>query len=400
MDLASARGRLCYCTNIHAGESWESLAAALRGVSAEVKTQVSPGAAMGIGLRVSAEAMQALKVPAARAELGNILAEQNFELWTINGFPYGPFHGQPVKQQVYEPDWRTSERLAYTNDLADLLAEFGTSNGESLSLSTVPGAFKPNGVGAEAAMAETILAQVAHNIGIRERTGKTIALALEPEPCCFLETIEESVEFFAHYLFSEAAAGKVAELAGVSKAEAAAALPRHLGLCYDVCHAAVEFEDPAESVAMLRQAGVPIHKLQLSAALRLPQIDAVMRDALSAFVEPTYLHQVVARDAAGALTRYVDLPEALARGVVSDGEEWRVHFHVPIFLAELTPSLRRFHTTQDFLAEILAHHANDPISPHLEVETYTWDVLPDELRDAPIADAIARELNWVARRLY
>ena len=399
MDLAGARGRLCYCTNIHAGESWESLAAALRGVSADVKAQVSRDAPMGIGLRVSAEAMQALKAPAVRAELGEILAEQKLELWTINGFPYGPFHGQPVKEQVYEPDWRSAERLTYTNDLADLLAEFGRSNGEALSLSTVPGAFKPNGLGSEALIAENILSQVAHNIRLKKRTGMTVALALEPEPCCFLETIEEAVAFFERYLFSEAAAQRVAGLADVSIAEAQSALPRHLGLCYDVCHAAVEFEDPADSVALLRRAGVPIHKLQLSAALRLPQIDAQAREVLSAFVEPTYLHQVVSRDASGALARHSDLPEALAKGSEADGEEWRVHFHVPIFLAELTLGLRRFHTTQDFLSEILAHHANDAISPHLEVETYTWDVLPGELRDAPIAEAIARELKWVIRRL-
>ena len=185
---------------------------------------------------------------------------------------------------------------------------------------------------------------------------------------------------------------RLAELTGLSAGAAAEALPRHLGLCYDVCHAAVEFEDAAGSLAALQRAGVPIHKLQLSAALRLPEVNPEARAALAAFDEPVYLHQVVSRRD-GRLDRLPDLAPALARGADADGEEWRVHFHVPLFVSDLGA----FRSTQDFLAEILALHRRAPLSPHLEVETYTWDVLPPALRDGPVQDAVARELALGAR---
>ena len=172
------------------------------------------------------------------------------------------------------------------------------------------------------------------------------------------------------------------------------ALRAHLGLCYDVCHAAVEFEDPEESIAALRAAGIPVHKLQLSAALRIARVDESARTALAAFNESTYLHQVVASNGR-SVTRYADLPHAFATGADADGEEWRVHFHVPIFIERLPA----FGTTQEFLAQILALHARDPISDHLEVETYTWDVLPDTLRAGGLVKAVTRELDWVRERL-
>ena len=243
-------------------------------------------------------------------------------------------------------------------------------------------------------MAENLVRAAAHCARLHERTGVTVALAIEPEPFCFLETIAEAVAFFDQHLYGDAAVDLMANLAGLTGAKADAALRRHLGLCYDVCHAAVEFEDPVASIASLRAAGIPVHKLQLSAALRVARVDAAARAALTAFDEPTYLHQVVAANGRSA-TRYPDLPHAFARGDDSDGEEWRIHFHVPIFVADLPA----FGTTQAFLAEILALHRAEPISHHLEVETYTWDVLPDSLREGGLVAAVARELDWVKERL-
>jgi hypothetical protein len=311
----------------------------------------------------------------------------------VNGFPYGPFHGTRVKEEVYQPDWLAEERLAYTCALADLMADIAAGD-EPVSLSTVPGTFKPLAVGRDAAIADNLLRAAAHCVSLRDRTGVTVALAIEPEPYCFLETVAESVDFFRAHLLSDAAARRLAELTGLSAGAAAEALPRHLGLCYDVCHAAVEFEDAAGSIAALQSAGVPIHKLQLSAALRLPEVNPEARAALAAFDEPVYLHQVVSRRD-GRLNRLPDLAPALARGADADGEEWRVHFHVPLFVSDLGA----FRSTQDFLAEILALHRRTPLSPHLEVETYTWDVLPPALREGPVQDAVARELGWVLDRL-
>jgi hypothetical protein len=195
-------------------------------------------------------------------------------------------------------------------------------------------------------------------------------------------------------MFGRAGVARLAGLAGLSPAEAEAAMRRHLGLCYDVCHAAVEFEDPRGSIERLRARGIGIYKLQLSAALRVARFGAQSARQLAEFAEPVYLHQVVRR-ANGALTRYVDLPQALAEAEGAEGSEWRVHFHVPIFLERM----EHFDTTQSFLAEILQLHRQDPVSDHLEVETYTWDVLPAAYRGAPLAAAIARELDWVKTRL-
>jgi hypothetical protein len=384
---------LTYCTNIHPGENWPDVMTSLKHYLPRVKAAFAPTKPFGVGLRLSAEAAATLHAPDKLAAFRNFLAAEDLFVFTINGFPYGAFHGQRVKEAVYQPDWRDERRLAYTNQLADILVELLPVSGFG-SISTVPGTFKALGKGAETLMAEMMLRHAAHLIGLHQAHGKTIALALEPEPCCFLETIEESVRFFEDHLFSPGAAGRIAELTGLAASEAEAALRRHLGLCYDVCHAAVEFENAGESISALRAAGIPIQKLQLSAALRLTPGPRQL-EALNAFAEGTYLHQVVTRAAGGSLTRYVDLPDALAQASASPAEEWRVHFHVPIFETDIEP----LGTTQDFLAEILALHRDTPISPHLEVETYTWDVLPPALRGMPVDEAIARELQWVKARL-
>lgn len=393
MQLPDDLGQLTYCLNIHPTQTWEAVREALLGPVKRVREAVSPEATFGVGLRLSAQALEELRAPDARAELKDILARENYRVVTMNGFPFGPFHGIPVKQNVYQPDWKQRARLDYTCWLADLMSELGAA-GDTLSLSTVPGTYKPLAEGAEAQMADNLLKAAAHCVELAQKTQVTIAIALEPEPHCFLETIAETVAFFRDWLYSDAAAVRLSELSGLSLDEAKQALPRHLGVCYDVCHAAVEFEDPTTSIEALRTAGIPIHKLQLSAALRIPQFDATKREALAPFCEPTYLHQVVVA-ADDGLVRYADLPEALADDARTDGEEWRVHFHVPIFVDAIAP----FETTQSFLAEILALHRQQPISQHLEVETYTWQVLPENLRTESVETAVARELNWVKQQL-
>ena len=392
MHLPAGLGELTYCMNIHPGVTWPEVRASLTGPARAVKAALAPDAPFAIGLRFSAQVVEDLKDEAARRELKAILAAEGFRPITVNGFPYGAFHGVPVKAEVYQPDWRHEARLAYTCDLADLMAAIAPP-GETVSLSTVPGSFRP--LAADAAdMADRYIRAAAHCHALRAQTGVTVAIAIEPEPHCFLETITETIAFFETHLFSDTAAARMAALTGLTRAEAAAALPRHLGLCYDVCHAAVEYEDPAASIEALRAAGIPVHKLQLSAALRVPRVTAEAREALAPFDEPTYLHQVVSRRGT-TLTRHADLPQALALGAAEDGAEWRVHFHVPVFVADLGP----LSTTQDFLAEILALHRAEPISAHLEVETYTFDVLPPALEAGTVDRAVTRELRWVLEQL-
>ena len=72
-----------------------------------------------------------------------------------------------------------------------------------------------------------------------------------------------------------------------------------------------------------------------------------------------------------------------------------MHFHVPVFI----DTLGAFSSTRDFLREILALHKANPISPHLEIETYTWDVLPNSVRSGAVEKDIQREMYWVLEEL-
>ena len=393
MRLAAggALGHLSYCTNIHAGETLAEVTAGLAQYLPVIKAGVAPDQPFGVGLRLGHAAAEGLRDRAALDALKGFLADGGYYVFTLNAFPYGAFHGRAVKENAYRPDWSEPERLAYTNHAADLLAELLPA-GEAGSVSTVPCTFKPWAAGRLEAIVEHLLRHVAHLVALRERTGQTIALALEPEPHCYLETIAEAIAFFEGRLYSREGVARLASLTGQSPAAVERALRRHLGLCYDVCHAAVEFEDAKSSVAQLRAAGIAIGKLQLSSALRVASLDADSARHLAAFAEPVYLHQAVERSG-GRLRRYADLPEAL--GAAAAGAELRVHFHVPVFLDRM----EHFDTTQAFLAEILALHRAEPICPHLEVETYTWDVLPEAYRQADLGSAIARELNWVKGQL-
>ena len=388
---------LGYCTNIHPGESWNEVSANLERYLPQVKRRVCPDAPFGVGLRLSAAAARSLRTPDTLAQFAGFLHANDLYVFTINGFPYGPFHGTPVKANVYLPDWRDNARLEYTNQLADLMAALLPPGSEVGSISTVPGAFKRNAAtrDAVAQIADGLIRHVAHLVDVERDTGRRIVLALEPEPCCLLETVDETVAFFDRHLYSKRAAATLASLAGFEPHEAEHALRRHIGVCLDVCHAAVEFEDPANCFRAFAGAGIPIAKMQVTAGLRIPRVTPDAVAALQRLDEPVYLHQVVERGS-GALRRYVDIDAACAAGTWRDGDcEWRVHFHVPVFLEQLEESS----STQPFVREMLALHRQQARTPHLEVETYTWSVLPARAREVPIEEAIARELLWVQGEL-
>ena len=388
---------LTYCSNIHPGESWAEVRANLERHVVAVRDRLLPGGEFGVGLRLSARAAAELAAPAALAELRDFLNRSRLYVFTINGFPYGSFHGVRVKEDVYLPDWRDPERLRYTNQLADLLAALLPDDPALAgSVSTVPGAYKAALAGPQdvAPMVEHLLRHVAHLVGLRARTGRLVSLALEPEPCCFLETIDEVVAFFTRELYGPDAVRRTMALTGLDAAAAARALQEHLGVCLDLCHAAVEFEDAADGLQRLEQAGIRVCKMQISAGLRLPELSPEALDALRRFDDRVYLHQVVQRGPSG-LARFTDLPAAFDALCDPAHTEWRVHFHVPIFMDRLAP----FASTQSFIREVLAIQRARPVSTHLEVETYTWGVLPEPFRSGTVDEAVVRELAWVRTEL-
>jgi len=390
---------LTYCTNIHPGEEWAEVRANLLEYVVPVRKRVAPGVPFGLGLRLSGRAAEALGEPAALEELRGILEEHDLYVFTINGFPYGTFHGKPVKEAVYSPDWLEPERVRYTNQLADILAALlpGGLNG---TISTVPGAFAPR-IAYEAdaaAVASAMASHVAKLVRLRRETGRHISLAIEPEPCCQLETIDQTVDFFERHLFGAAGKSALRRETGMSESEAESALREHVGVCYDICHMAVEFEDPARAITKLRASGIRIPKVQVSAGLRVvfDSDNAARFNALKAFAEDVYLHQVVELRRNGDIRRYVDLPDALeaAAKEPTAPAEWRIHFHVPLFHRDFG----HFESTQAHVAEALGVLRGTECR-HYEVETYTWHVLPPELRSVGIVEAVSRELEWTAARL-
>jgi hypothetical protein len=396
LNQLSGNVHLTYCTNIHAGQSWQDIRASLDEYVPAIKSTVAQSQPMGIGLRLSGEAAAVARQPEALASFRDQLSVLGAYVFTINAFPFGPFHGVRVKEDVYLPDWRDRERVAFTANSAAVLAGI-LPDGIEGSISTVPGAFKPNGRSSEAvaAMARNLMMAVADLVDLKRRTGKHIALALEPEPCCFLETTDESIAFFEGALLKPETLDMLGGITGVGRSEAEILLRRHLGICYDVCHGSVEYEDTVAALDRLLAAGIAIPKIQLSAAMRIPAMTKGLIDAVMRYNDGVYLHQSIVRRGDN-LSRHVDLPDAVtAFGEGQADGEWRIHCHVPVFLADLG----EISSTRSDLVATLAALRQRTRSSHLEVETYTWDVLPDNIRTGSKSADIAREIAFCRQEL-
>jgi len=379
--------QLAYCTNIHRGESWAETFSALHNHALAVRDKVCPQKPFALGLRLSARAAAELSNPGTLRQFRRWLDQQTCYVFTINGFPYGKFHGARVKEQVYRPDWTLPERVAYTNLLFDLLAELLPPGIEG-SVSTLPGTFKGFHPTAEAlkTIRQNLWRSVEHIAMVSAKTGRKLHLGLEPEPLCLLENSAETILFFDQLHDEHPRDERLAE---------------HLGVNYDTCHFAVEFEEPQDALGGLVDHGIKISKIHLSSALKVAPISAA-REALKKFSDDVYLHQVVARDPAGQQTIFTDLPDALAlanRQLASgDAEqsEWRIHFHVPLH----APAMPPFANTNNHLLGVLDRLARAPeLCSHLEMETYTWEVLPPELKSQNVVDQLAAEYEWTLARL-
>lgn len=385
---------LTYCLNIHPGETWDENFQAIRTHALKVRDRVAKGKPFGLGLRLSAAAAADLREPGRLGRFRDFLQAENLYVFTINGFPYGRFHGAPVKENVYRPDWQDARRSDYSMVLADILAVL-LPEGVAGSISTVPCSYKqwihsPRQV---EAMVDNLAEVAAHLARIRQRSGRDICLALEPEPDCWIETTAEAVAFFAGPLVDHGR--KHLKAAGLSPGAAEECLRRHLGVCLDTAHAAVEFEDPAYSLRQLQQAGVRIGKVQLSAALQLEPSEAALR-RLAEFRDEVYLHQVKAKRPDGVLCSYRDLPEALAAAPrASPQTQFRVHFHVPLFCDRIQPLA----STSTWLTSHFWSLLGNGVTSHAEIETYTFGVLPADLQTTNVTDSIVREYQWVLAHL-
>lgn len=392
-----AHAHLCYCTNIHPGETWPEVLASLDNALA-VRDKMNAAEPFGIGLRLSAAAAHQLGTGAELVAFRAWLRQNNCYVFTMNGFPYGDFHGQVVKDQVHAPDWSTAERVAYTKLLFDQLAVLlpeGMDGG--VSTSPISYRFWHEGPDAMEAIrrtgAENMVEVIAHLVALKEATGKVLHLDVEPEPDGVIEDSREFIDFFEREMMTYGTE-KLMRLLNCDAPRAKAYVREHFRLCYDVCHFAVAYEEHADILARLQAAGIQVGKVQISAAIRVPLNSAgqrqQVRDQLLPYNESTYLHQTAFRTAQGSIVQYPDLDVATSHLFDPANVELRTHFHVPIF----TEDYGMLRSTRSDIEETLRLWQANPFTQHLEVETYTWDVLPDQ-NQLSLTESIHRELAWV-----
>jgi sugar phosphate isomerase/epimerase len=372
---------LSYCTNVHPGRSVAEVEKGLDDFTVPVRGRFGSPLAAGLWLaRPVADELAAS--PEALPRFAEGLRRRGLTCHTLNAFPYGDFHSERVKENVYLPDWSQPRRRAYTERCATLLAGLLPEGVEAGSISTVPLGFK--GFDHPPEFIDRCVAELVETAAfldaLRERTGRTIRVGIEPEPLCLLETTDETIAFFRR-LFA------AADRAGLGDAART-----HLGVCYDVCHQAVEFEDAVGAIAAIDAAEIRINKVHISCALQLdrPVENEDGRAALRRFVEPRYLHQTTARTPTGEVLRAVDLDETMIDSPPHGFKEaaaWRVHFHVPVDAERIGPLA----TTRPALRDALGAVARLNYAPHLEVETYTWDVMPGRQR-VDLVEALTSEL--------
>ncbi|TLS44310.1 sugar phosphate isomerase/epimerase [Streptomyces montanus] len=362
---------LAYCTNVHPAETLDGVLAQLREHCEPVRRRLGRDR-LGIGLWLAKDAAHALVTdPAALRGLRTELDARGLEVVTLNGFPYEGFGAEEVKYRVYKPDWADAERLDHTTALARVLAGLLPDDVTEGSVSTLPLAWRTAYDDTRAADAHKALATLAERLdALQELTGRSIRIGLEPEPGCIVETTTDAI----------------APLTAIGH--------DRIGVCVDTCHLATSFEDPHTALDALTAARVPVVKSQLSAALHAehPHLPEV-REALAAFDEPRFLHQTRTGTAAG-LRGTDDLGEALKGDSLPEASPWRAHFHVPLHAAPAAPLTSTLPVLKDALTRLVG--GPHPLTHHLEVETYTWQALPPELRPrtrAQLADGIAAELT-------
>lgn len=396
--LISENGHLSYCTNIHAGESWEAVFKSIVSYCVPIKKKVSPYEPFGIGLRLSYQAATELLLDSNLLMFKVWLLQNEMYVFTINGFPYGNFHNEEVKDKVHLPDWTSIERLNYTQLLFTILCELLPPNIEG-GISTSPLSYKhwhttaDEVIQVKQAATKQLVAVVTQLVKTYESRGKKMHLNIEPEPDGVIENSDEYIAFFEEYLLLEGASLLASDLA-CSYLQAQEYMRTYIQLCYDVCHFAVGFEKSEDVLRKMDDHGLKIGKLQISAALKCMVSDttsiAELQQCLRVFDEPTYLHQAVIKTIGGELLKFNDLEKGIYAMNRVDFMELRTHFHVPIFIEDY----QLLQSTQNDIISILKSWCKNEFAQHLEIETYTWQVLPSHLQ-TDLTESIERELEWV-----
>ncbi len=396
--LINDKYHLTYCTNIHPGQDWASTLESLVDYLPVIKKNISKEQPFGIGLRLSNKASEELAMHDNLPQFKRWLIKNGLYVFTMNGFPYGNFHDEVVKDKVHEPDWTTRNRVDYTVRLIEQLA-FLLPEGISGGISTSPISYKHWHASAKEKKAVMIkgaihLSEIILKLHrLEESTSKYLHIDIEPEPDGMLENTEDVLIFYNKFLLPIAKKELIKTL-NVSEEKAKNLVLRYCTLCYDICHFSLAYEEPAYTFEKLKNAGIKIGKIQVSAALKA-KFNLLHKDkiweSLRQFDEPTYLHQATVNSNAGVKT-FNDLAIVLKNK--PDVEELRAHFHVPIFLE----SFEELYSTQDHILKVIAILREHLISEHLEVETYTWDVLPGYLKK-DLSESIIREMNWLIDKL-
>ena len=382
MNFASNH-HLGYCTNIHRGDSWEETFDGLEKYTLAVKEAVSPDEPYAIGLRLSAQAANELADKQTLLAFQKWLDANNCYTFTINGFPYGSFHGKRVKENVYLPDWTSSERLDYTKLLFDLLCELLPEGAEG-SVSTLPGSFKRfiTDDSQRKAIRDNLFTCVKYIDKLSSMHYRDLHLGLEPEPLGLFETSAETVDFFATLTEEHPLDDRIL---------------KRLGVNYDTCHLAIEYEEAKDAFLKFTDNQIRISKIHLSSALKVRTLDQSTLTTLRGFCEDTYLHQVIAKKG-DTIERFEDLDIALeAREAGNDtAEEWRIHFHIPLHSEPQQP----LESTADHILSTLDIIQTTPgICHHFEMETYTWEVLPDDLHNTTVVEQLVKEYKWTLKHL-
>lgn len=384
MQLANwPEGHLTYCLNVHDASTLEGLHNAVfhhaKSIFDRVRSREGITGRFGLGLWLSDAVSRELESDTAFAPFAEQLREQDMYVFTLNGFPYGAFHGQRVKEQVYRPDWAQPERAAFTVRIAEILARLLPPRVTG-SISTLPITYRAWADEARIRAACGQVRSVAQRLHeLKNEHGTTIRLAIEPEPDCLLDETPDAVEFFETWLFS-------------GKDEAI--LREHVGICLDTVHCGVLGERPAMSLRRYREAGIRVPKVQLGAAL-VAEAEEGLPSRLHQFVDEVYLHQTLRLSGQGLARRdrFADLPEAIASDRPRGRCQWRVHFHMPLSWE----GGNGLSTTADDIDAEFFTEARATGVEHFEGEVYTLGVLPGAAgREHEI---LADEFAWIHRRL-